>query len=218
VEGGWSVKDLHRLMVLSHAYRQASADNPAAAGLDPENTLLWKINRRRLDVESLRDAVLAASGALDPTLGGPPVELTVARPTGRRTVYGVVDRHRLSGLLRAFDFASPEATTAQRHETTVPQQALFLLNSPFMSEQARRLARRAALRSGGGPRERVEQLYRLVYGRAADAEEVRLGLRFLAEEGRPGDEPGPGAAEGGLGPWERYALALLLANEFTFLD
>ncbi|MEX1097952.1 MAG: PSD1 and planctomycete cytochrome C domain-containing protein [Planctomycetales bacterium] len=140
VAGGWSIKRLHRRILLSRTWRQASADRPDCRSIDPENRLLWRMNRRRLDLEALRDGLLAAGGALDSTLGGPSISLTDAPFTPRRTVYGFIDRQNLPGLFRTFDFASPDAHTPQRHLTTVPQQGLFLLNSPFVLEQAERAA------------------------------------------------------------------------------
>jgi hypothetical protein len=210
VDDGWSVKKLLRRIVLSHVYQQASANDPRGTQVDPENRLLWRLNRRRLDFEALRDALLSASGRLDRNAGGPAVDITRAPWTGRRTVYGFIDRQNLPGLFRTFDFASPDATSPRRYQTTVPQQALFLMNSPFVLEQARRLAGRPEVAGKARPEERIAALYRLAYGRAADADEISLGLRFLQAAAQ---EPG-----GQLGPWERYAQVLLLANEFSFVD
>ena len=120
---------------------------PTELERDPENRLLWRFNRQRLDFESMRDAVLAASGALDPTIGGRPTPITEAPFSARRTLYGFIDRQNLDGLYRTFDFAVPDATSPRRFVTTVPQQALFLMNSPFLHEQSRHLA---ALAQGGG--------------------------------------------------------------------
>jgi hypothetical protein len=135
------------------------------------------MNRQRLDLEATRDALLAAAGRLDTTVGGPAVELTTEPYPARRTVYGFIDRQNLQGLFRTFDLASPDATSPQRYQTTVPQQALFMMNSPFVIEQARSLAQHAA---GAGALERqIQQLYRLAYGRWATSDEVQLGVRFL---------------------------------------
>src|SRR6185295_10597775 len=135
IADGWSTKKLHRLILLSAAYRQSSDDVPAARAVDSENRLLWRANRRRLDWEAMRDSFLAVSGRLDPQIGGRAVPFAAPR----RTVYGYIDRLNIPGMLRAFDFASVDAHSPQRHQTTVPQQALFLLNSPFMVDQARGL-------------------------------------------------------------------------------
>ena len=139
IQDGWSVKKLHRLIMLSSAYQQTSDDRPDAEKLDPENRLVWRMNRRRLDFEALRDSLLAAAGQLDSTMGGHSVELSTPPFAKRRAVYGFIDRQNLPGVFRTFDFATPDTTSAQRHVTTVPQQALFMMNSPFVVEQARAL-------------------------------------------------------------------------------
>jgi len=170
IDGGWSTKKLHRLILLSRTYQQSSEDVPAARAADPENRLLWRANRRRLDWESMRDSFLAASGLLDPAVGGRAVPFT----SPRRTVYGYVDRLNIPGMLRAFDFASVDQSSPQRHQTTVPQQALFLMNSPFLRTQTRALAKRAA-----GEQDPVRALYRRLFGREPSEDEARLGRAFL---------------------------------------
>ncbi|MGB7158868.1 MAG: PSD1 and planctomycete cytochrome C domain-containing protein, partial [Tepidisphaeraceae bacterium] len=131
---GWSVKKLHRLIMRSAVYQQASDPNAEAFAVDPENRLLWRMNRRRMDFESLRDSLLFAAGQLDRSVGGRPVDIASAAAT-RRTVYGFIDRQNLPGMFRTFDFASPDATVSQRFNTSVPQQALFMMNSPFVLQQ-----------------------------------------------------------------------------------
>src|SRR5262249_40881206 len=113
MDEGWSVKQLHRLILRSATYQQSS-DN-AQASADPENLLLAHMNRRRLDLEGLRDALLTVAGRLDRTAGGPAVEITTAPFSARRTVYGFLDRQNLPGLFRTFDFASPDSSSPQRH-------------------------------------------------------------------------------------------------------
>jgi mono/diheme cytochrome c family protein len=213
VEDGWSLKKLHRMILLSCTYQQSS-DPPRASMLDPDNRLVGRMNRRRLEFEPLRDSFLAVAGRLDATQGGRAVDLLKAPFTTRRTVYGFIDRQNLPGLFRTFDLASPDTSTPQRHVTTVPQQALFLMNAPFVVEQARRLASRPDVLARQEPGDRIRYLYRLLYGRPAGPEEVELGRRFLAESGI--DKPmSPGRK---LSAWEEYAQVLLLANEFAFVD
>jgi hypothetical protein len=211
VDEGWSIKKLHRLILLSNTYQQASADNAQAAAVDPENRLLWRMNRNRLDFEELRDSLLAVSGRLDRTAGGPAVDLTKAPFPTRRTVYGFIDRQNLPGLFRTFDFASPDTTSPQRYNTTVPQQALFLMNSPFVLEQARAFAARPDVASLTDDEARIQQMHWLAYGRPADADDVAVGKKFLAAVSAE-------THKGGLGAWEQYAQVLLLANEFAFVD
>jgi mono/diheme cytochrome c family protein len=207
VEGGWSVKKLHRVIMLSSVYRQGSGDNVESRRADPENTLLWRMNRQRLDFESMRDSMLAVSGQLDRSLGGVPVSLTARPFSGRRTVYGFIDRARLPNMLASFDFASPEQHSPMRYQTTVPQQALFLMNSPFIVEQARSLCRRPEIASGTEPGSRVLALYRAVYGRAPTAEEAARALRFVSSqksESQRAPQP-PTAWQCGLGEWDEAA-------------
>ena len=128
-----------------------------ATRLDPENRLLWRFNRRRLDLEAMHDTLLLVSGRLDLTMQGRPVDVVNDPKTTRRTVYGLVDRQSVPAVFRAFDFASPDLSTERRSRTTVPQQALFCMNSPLVIEQARALAARpeisaAAARTAGSQR------------------------------------------------------------------
>jgi hypothetical protein len=205
---GWSIKHLQRLIVCSAVYRQASDDNDKGAAVDSENRLLWRMNRRRLEFEPLRDALLAVAGRLDRRMGGRPVPIARGTGTPRRSVYGFIDRQNLPGLFRTFDLASPDTSTPRRHSTTVPQQALFLMNGPFAIQQARALAARPDV-ADKSDEARIDRLHQLAYGRPADADEVALGLAFVR---------GAAAQGGGLTPWEQYAQVILLANEFAFVD
>jgi hypothetical protein len=212
VENGWSVKKLHKLILLSSVYRQSSDGDAKAAAVDPENRLLWKMSRHRLEFEALRDGLLAAAGQLDVQMGGVGDDITKTSPvTKRRTVYAFVERQNLPGVFRTFDFASPDASTSQRHATTVPQQALFLMNNVFVAEMAKAFVARNDVTMLTKDEEKIDRLHRIAYGRPADAEEIALGLKFLAAakaETKPG----------GLTPWEQYGQVLLLANEFAFVD
>jgi len=214
MEDGWSLKKLHKQIMLSSVYQQGSQPSADAAKLDPENRLWSHMNRRRLDFEALRDALLFVAGQLDTKIGGPAVEMFEAKPSKRRTVYGFIDRQNLPGMLRTFDFASPDASNPQRYETTVPQQALFLMNNAFVLDLARGLLKRPELAGVDDVQVRVRKLYRLVYGRGPTAGEITLAERFLA--GAAGED-GP-ASSTALTAWERYVQVLLLANEFAFVD
>ena len=161
IADGWALKKLHRLIMLSAAYQQA-VDGPTdavarqqAASVDPENRLLWRMNRRRLSFEALRDALLAASGELDPTIGGRPVDLFDAAVPHAATLYGLIDRQFLPSMLRMFDFANPDLHIPQRSETTVPQQALFFLNHPFVARPGPGAWRKRTARSPSTDAERV---------------------------------------------------------------
>ena len=183
MDSGWSIKRLHRLIVLSATYRQSS---DGALPSDPENRLLAHMNRRRLDLEEMRDALMAAAGRLDlGAVGGPSVDLWSRPFTPRRAVYGFVERQNLPGIFRTFDFASPDQTSPRRFYTTVPQQALFFLNSPFVVEEARSLAERPYVESSQDDGQRVRRLYRLLLDRLPDADETAAGIAYL-RRGAPG--------------------------------
>ena len=209
VEDGWSPKKLHRLLMLSGAYQQSSGLEGPGLEIDPDNRLVWRQNRQRLDFEAMRDSLLFVSGQLDLKTGGRPVELAQPPFAKRRAVYGFIDRQNLPGLFRTFDFASPDATSAERYVTTVPQQALFMLNSPFVIEQARALVAKPDFGSERGISEwQVHQLYERVYARRAETEEIEAALRFMEREKESGK----------LTAWEKYAQVLVAGNEFVFVD
>ncbi len=208
---GWSTKKLHRQILLSATYQQSSGDNAAARNVDPDNLLLWRMNRQRLDFEAMRDSLLAVVGELDETRGGPAGNLTDAAYR-RRTIYGSIDRQNLPSVFRAFDFATPDATSPQRFTTTTPQQALYFMNSPFVLRQAKSLAARPDIQNPD-PKARIALLYRTLYAREVTPEETRAALTYL--KGEPAAATGKAAK---LSPWEKYAQVLLESNEMVFID
>ncbi|MBI2927609.1 MAG: DUF1553 domain-containing protein [Verrucomicrobia bacterium] len=179
---GWSLKKLHRQIMLSSAYQQSSANHPRSAQLDPNNQWLWRMNRRRLDFEAMRDTLLAVSGTLDLSAGGRAVELTTEPFAPRRTVYGFVERQNLPSLFRTFDFASPDTTSPQRFSTTVPQQALFMMNSPFVVEQARHFLGRPVVASASEDERRIQALYEVAFQRSPAKDELEAARRFLQRQ------------------------------------
>jgi hypothetical protein len=178
MEKGWSLKALHRVILLSNTYQQAGELKARYANLDPENLLLHRFNRQRLDFEAMRDTLLTASGKIDLTLGGLPVDLTKEPFSGRRTVYGFIDRQNLPAMFRTFDFANPDSSSPGRFATTVPQQALFMMNSPFVAEQARTLVNRPEVKNAANDAARVKAIYQLLYQRDPDADELKLAVTF----------------------------------------
>ena len=225
IDSGWSLKALHRLIVSSATYRMASEgcdrrteeERHRIRRIDPEHRLLSSFPIRRLDFEQVRDAQLAVSGELDSRIGGPPSGF-LESGNRRRSVYGLVDRQFLPGVLRTFDFANPDLHVAVRHETTVPQQGLFFLNGPFAAQRARVLARSGATLA---PEARIRDLHRRLFQRDASPDEIAAALRFVAEAERAPDrpvQPEVGPPEARLEPWEQYAHVLLLTNEFAFTD
>jgi mono/diheme cytochrome c family protein len=179
-EEGWSLKKMHRLIMLSSVYQESSANNSRFAQIDPNNRLLWRANVRRLEFEALRDSLLAIGGDLDPTMYGRPVNIEQEPYSTRRTIYGRVDRSDVADVLVNFDFANPDLPTGRRHDTTVPQQALFLMNSPLVVEQAKHLVALAAFDTCESDQDRINFLYERIYQRPPKPEEVKLGLDFIA--------------------------------------
>jgi hypothetical protein len=201
VANGWRVKQLHKLIMTSATYTQASLDRPDALAADPDNRLLWKQNRRRLEFEPLHDAVLAVSGQLDTKIGGPSVRLF--GKNRRRAVYAYVDRLEFPSLLTTFDVPNPAGSVPERTSTTVAPQALFLMNSPFARASAKQLVALPAVQKLTDPGERLDLIYLTVYGRRPDADERKLALSFVSK---------------GTDRWADLAHALLMTNEFAFVD
>lgn len=173
----WSIKKLVRDILLSATYQQSSVEREAAAAVDPDNALLWRANRRRMDFEAMRDAMLVTSGQLDAAMGGKSVSLSAEPFSRRRTIYGYVDRVNLDPLFTTFDFPSPDIVSPERSETLVPQQALFALNDDFIVGQARALAKRAQETGDDA----VDWLYRQVFLRAPTEAEALLARGFMRE-------------------------------------
>ena len=220
---GWSVKAMHRLILLSRAYRMASVPaDSSAEEADPTNRLLHRSNVRRLEAEAVRDAMLAISGRLDPRLGGPsvPPHLTAfmqgrGRPgasgpldgDGRRSLYLNVRRNFLNPMLLAFDFPAPASTMGRRNVSNVPAQALTLLDDPFVLEQSRLWAARLLADPGRSQAERVDAAYEAAFARLPTASERAEALAFLASHPAP---DGPDA-------WADLAHVLFNVKEFLFV-
>jgi hypothetical protein len=201
---GWSLKWLHREILLSAAWQQDSAA-PKSEQSDPENRLLARMSRRRLDIEAWRDAMLTASGLLDPKLGGPSESLA-AETNHRRTLYGTVNRDELDPMLRINDFPEPSAHSPTRPETSTPLQMLFALNSSFLQQQSDALGARLEHEAAHSVPDRVRYAYSLCYQRSPTARELEIATRFFA--GREEDSK----------VWSEYAQALLAGNEMLFID
>jgi cytochrome c553 len=219
VQHDWSMKHAHRRMVLSGTYRQSSNDRADARSIDFENRYFWRMHRRRLEFETLRDSILSVCGSLDLRMGGKSVELAKPPFAARRAVYGTIDRQDLPNLFRVFDMASPDQSNERRPRTTVPQQALFLMNSPFVWDHAQRLSSEllagAAASAAGREASRLEPesvpsvvraAYWRILGRAPVDEELRLASEYV-EQNRA---RGTAVAE--------LAQLLLQTNEFLFVD
>jgi hypothetical protein len=190
MEHGWSLKHLHRLMVLSATYRQSSnpALNPlvvARGAVDPMkidegNRLLWHGLLRRLDFEAIRDSMIAVTGRMDTKVGGHPVNITDEPYSYRRSLYGYVDRRRVSETLSQFDYSDPDSANTHRGRTVVPQQALFFMNNPLAITVARGVAARADVAAATSDEQLVTSLYQVMFQRIPSAEEMALSRDFLA--------------------------------------
>ena len=205
MENGWSMKRLIREMVLSSTYRQRSDESESNRAIDPGNTHLWRMNRRRLSIEQWRDSILAAGDNLERT-GGKSLELTDKKNV-RRTVYARVSRKKLNDMLMQFDYPDPNVHAAKRSATTTAMQKLFVMNNRFMVEQAKRLAKRVTGDSPDASAEQVHSIYDILYNRKPSAAELDLALGFLQLP-----------AESRLTRWEQYSHALLAANEMSYID
>ncbi|HVZ64261.1 MAG TPA: PSD1 and planctomycete cytochrome C domain-containing protein [Lacunisphaera sp.] len=186
VGNGWSIKKLQRAILLSRTYQESADSNPNAAALDPANRLLWRANLRRLDFEEIYDSLLAIAGTLDRTVGGRPIAPADDDFGTRRALYTYIDRRNPPELLTQFDFPNPDTPTGRRNETTVPQQALFLMNSPLVVETARKLTHRPGFTELNRDQDRVTSLYLAIFQRPPSDEEVKLGVDYVRKN--PGGE------------------------------
>ena len=205
VDDGWSLKKLHRRIMLSTAYRRSSVAARDQVSRDPENRWLGRFAPRRLDAEEVRDAMLCVSGRLDRTPGGPAADDI---DTPRRSLYVQTARWDRSSFAMLFDAANPDSSTEKRTVSTVAPQALLFLNHPFVFTQARSLAERLAALAAGDDNARIERAYQLLFGRSARPEELEVCRGFLFRSGRPRAEA----------DWPGLAHLLLCSNEFVYVD
>ncbi len=197
MESGWSIKALHREILLSSTYSLTTGASPES---DADNKLLSHFNlQSRLDMETLRDSVLAVSGQLDPAMKGG--ASPISDDNRRRSIYLTVSRTRLDPALALFDFPDPNASVDDRPTTSGPLQGLYWLNSRFVATQANKLNERLAKEAGPKPVDRVTHAYRLLYGRPPDEKELQLGVEYVAS-----------------GSWAPYLRALLGAAEFSSVN
>jgi hypothetical protein len=230
VESGWSVKAMHRMIMLTEAYQMASTWNPKAGATDAKNELLWRFDRRRLDAEEIRDAMLSTSGALDltPANGHPfPPEVewkyTQHRPfiavyeTNHRSVYLMQQRIKKQPFLETFDGADPNASTGSRPQSTTGLQALFMMNDPFAFDQADKLAVRVGM-AYSTDAERVTYAFRLLYGRKPTAEEILMSSAYLRKAKAAMNDTKLPEDQRARAALASYMRVLYSSDEFVFLD
>lgn len=231
VEGGWSFKKLHRRILLSNTYQMSCATDPKGMQADPDNRLVWHMNRRRLEAEPFRDAILAVAGKLDTTIGG---SLLTTRDNDyvtndqsanaaqygspRRSLYLPVIRNALFDMFQAFDFGDPSTTHAQRASTTVAPQALYMMNSPFVLEQSRAFAENLLVSATTGDAERLRQSYLRAYGRPPSAAETGRVLAYLNAYAARLTPFEPEAMKRRLRAWQSFCQILFASNEFIYLN
>jgi len=256
MDNGWSVKKLHKLILLSATYQESSVANDRGMSEDPTNQWHWRANVQRLDFESIRDTLLTLGGKLDRDMNGRPFALASSSASNRykgmvsdglvpktspdrRTVYAMIDRNAMPDMFGTFDFANPDMSTGERILTTVPQQALFLMNSPFVVEQVRNLLARADFPKDGVDEDKVRFIFRTAFQRQPTDQELLLARNFLSDDPpealpdpalnpQPGDDAKTRIRKAGqlqavkppkqLTIWERYTQTLLQTNELIFLN
>ncbi len=202
IENDWSIKSLHRNILLSATWQQSSVDDLAKREIDSENRLLWRMNRGRLELEPMRDSILAVSGTLNASMGGKSVDIVKTPSTPRRTVYGFIDRQNLPALFRTFDFAIPDTHSPGRFQTSVPQQTLYLRNSPFVRSQIVALVKSL---SDDSPSIRIRDLFRRVLSRDPSADEIQQCEQFLQQPPEASPPDGPLAWSYGYGRFDSKA-------------
>ena len=226
MENGWSIKDMHRLIMKSATYQQSSTARYSMADghsdprlVDPENRLFWRSNIQRLEAEEVRDALLSVSGWLSPQVGGKTIPLRnkefvfnhtskdhTSYETPRRALYLPIIRNHLYDMLEQFDFPDPTMPTGSRNATVIAPQALIMMNSPVAMESSERLVRK--LESIASEEQRMKQVYLLLYGRAADEKELHHSFAFLHQLS---------ATETPARAWALLCQSLMAANEFMYL-
>ena len=231
VESGWSVKHLHRLIMNSRTYQMSSRKNAQASRKDPENRLLWRMNPRRLEAEELRDSLLMLGRQLDLTMGGRmlPVrnhkimsgkeiaDCNAVHKQPRRTVYLPVIRSGSHEFLTAFDFPDPSVPAGRRNLTTVAPQALFMMNSPLITQTSQQIADRLLAQHATDHRKRLRYAYQLILSREPTDREMELWVSFLQQRARLEIATGSSKADQAREVWSSVVRVLLSSNEFVYV-
>jgi hypothetical protein len=235
VENGWSLKKMHRLILMSNTYKMGTTPDPKteeiASRSDPENTLLWKMPRRRLEAEPFRDALLFVSGKLDLSMGGSLLttrdhDYVTNDQSGnaarynvlRRSLYLPIIRNALFDMFQAFDYGDPSMVNARRSTTTVAPQALYVMNSPFVIDLARSFAGNLLAKPGASDADRLKSAYLRAYGRPPLAQETRKDLDYVTAYSARLASTVPDAAERRVRAWTSLCQLLFASNEFIYVN
>lgn len=231
VEEDWSIKAMHRLIMLSSTYQMSTTYHTEQAAVDPENRLLWRMNRRRMEAEAIRDSILAVSGKLEYEMGGSMLGVEnrkyvtstrnvnpVMYQTNRRSVYLPIVRSALYEVLQAFDFADPSVLSGNRTHTTVAPQALFMMNSDFIMQNTQALAEKIVHETHLDQRARVNRVYKIVLKRPASPMEISQALHYLEAYQRELESLELNQEEREMRTWQSLCRVLIASNEFLFVD
>ncbi len=235
VESGWSIKKMHRLILMSNTYKMGanpdSATAETASKCDPDNTLLWKMPRRRLEAEPFRDSLLFVSGKLDLTVGGtllgtPNHDYVTNDQSGnaanynapRRSLYLPIIRNALFDMFQAFDYGDPSMVNTRRSTTTVAPQALYVMNSPFVMDRARDFAESLLSPTRITDGDRLKVAYLRAYGRPPAVSEIRKGLAYIDVYSARVLPSAPDAAKARLPAWSSFCQILFASNEFIYIN
>jgi len=231
VEQGWSMKQMHRLIMLSSTYQMSSTYNARSAEVDPENTLLWRANRRRLEAEAIRDAVTAVSGDIDLSMGGTVLSYkdrqyvsNTSRRGGadydilRRSVYIPVVRSSMYEMFQAFDLPDSSTPNGDRNSTVVAPQALFVMNASLVLKCARSMAQKLLLRTGLDDAARIRDAYEQALARPPAEQDVDRALTFIARVEKAVETHETDAAKRRLFAWQSFCKALMASNEFIYVN
>jgi hypothetical protein len=230
VKNGWSIKGLHKTIMLSATYQSSTGFNMGAFDIDPENTLHWRANRRRLDAEELRDALLYVSGDLNRRVGGIAIDAENRKyvpgypntnydqfNSDRRSVYLPVIRSMGYDVLQAFDFPDPSTSCGNRCSTTVATQSLMLMNSDFVFRRSLRLAESLLNENDASDTQLVQKAFHRILGRAASEREVGISVSFLKRLYGKNDSAAI-SKQNRVAAWQSFCRSLFSTNEFLYVD
>ena len=230
MEEGWSLKELHRLILLSNTWQMSSEFNAQAAAVDPGNRLMWRVDVRRLDAESIRDSILSVSDGLDPALGGSLLNVGnrefvfnheskdgVTYDFNRRSLYLPVIRNHLYGMFMLFDYSDASVLNGDRSATTVAPQALFLLNSELVEEASHRMAESILNQTALSPEQKIQELFLKSYGRQPSEREVSKSLHFLEELEKELQATEADSEKRITRSWQVFCQSIFASSEFIYL-